>query len=459
VSVPKQSLPLPQPTPPVQAPLALAPAPAAPAAARELWAGLHLPGIEGSGSLEELARALLHFSPRVSLEPPDGLVLEVRGSLPLFAGLSGMRAALVAACTQLRLRPRLAIAPTPLAALIAARAGLEVAITEAAQLTGTLAPLSLSVLRWPPPLPERLRRIGVRTLGALLRLPRAGFARRFGVAELATLDRLVGRAPELRTAYVPHLRYRRRHELSCEVDSHAWLLNELGGLLAGLEHFLTGRQLGVMTLECRLHHRNCPPSRCVLNLASPSAQAAHLAALFAEQFARLALPGPVRALELRARALLPRVARARTLWQPGEHGGDGAGEAHLLIERLRARLGAEAIHGLTLRDAHRPEGSWTATEPPPPAPRTVPAPAGAPGVQRPLWLLPVPQPLPVQGGLPQRGGGLQLLGEPERIESGWWDQRPVARDYYAARDVHGVRLWVFRERHPPHGWFLHGFFG
>jgi hypothetical protein len=25
--------------------------------------------------------------------------------------------------------------------------------------------------------------------------------------------------------------------------------------------------------------------------------------------------------------------------------------------------------------------------------------------------------------------------------------------------VHGVRLWVFRERGAPHGWFLHGVFG
>jgi hypothetical protein len=51
---------------------------------------------------------------------------------------------------------------------------------------------------------------------------------------------------------------------------------------------------------------------------------------------------------------------------------------------------------------------------------------------------------------------LRLLSEPERIESGWWDGADIARDYYTALDSHGVRLWVFRERHAPHGWFLHG---
>jgi protein ImuB len=76
-----------------------------------------------------------------------------------------------------------------------------------------------------------------------------------------------------------------------------------------------------------------------------------------------------------------------------------------------------------------------------------------------LWLLSEPQPLTVQDGLPYRGGPLRLVSEPERIESGWWDGEEIARDYYAALDDRGVRLWLFRERAEPHGWFLHGVFG
>jgi protein ImuB len=54
---------------------------------------------------------------------------------------------------------------------------------------------------------------------------------------------------------------------------------------------------------------------------------------------------------------------------------------------------------------------------------------------------------------------LRLLGEAERIETGWWDGAEVARDYYIAVDARGARLWVFRERESPHRWFLHGVFG
>jgi protein ImuB len=76
-----------------------------------------------------------------------------------------------------------------------------------------------------------------------------------------------------------------------------------------------------------------------------------------------------------------------------------------------------------------------------------------------LWLLPVPRRLRQHGGLPRYRGTLHLEGEPERIETGWWDGRDVARDYYNARDVHGRRLWLYRERERPHRWFLHGVYG
>ena len=439
--------------------LALVPAPAAGEPCAQLWAALHLPGSAGAAQLARLAQLAQRFTPRVSLEPPDALLLEVRGSLHLFAGVAGLKSALTQMCASLTLPPQLAFAPTPLAALVAARAGRALEITSHAQLVSQLAPLPLSVLRWPAPVVQRLRSMGVRTLGAVLRLPRAGFARRFGGAQLARLDELTGRAPQLRDNFQPPLRFRRRRELTCEVENHAWLLAALAPMLRELEQFLRARQRGVMTLECRLLHRGEQMTPCRLALAAPSADARHLEELLGGALGRLSLKAPVRALELRARTLLPHAGVARTLWQPGEHGGAGGSEAHLLIERLRSRLGEEVIRGLKLLDDHRPESTWAFSAPPSPAAATTAPAAAAPGARRPLWLLGTPQPLVVRAGLPRRGGALTLLGEPERIEGGWWDGADIARDYYAACDIHGVRLWVYRERVAPHGWFLHGFFG
>lgn len=427
----------------------------------ELWAALHLPH-PGGTQLAHLARRAQRFTPRVSLEPPDGLLLEVRGSLHLFGGVAGLRGALLKMCGELGLEALLAFAPTPLAALVMARAGKAAHVMERAELVGKLAELALGALRWPPEVLERLKRTGVRTIGAALRLPRAGFARRFGTAQLASLDRLIGRTREVRTAFRSRESFRRRHALGCEVESHAYLLSALMRLLEELEDFLKVRQCGVMTVECRLLHRQAGMTPCVLRLAAPGADARHLGGLFAEEFRRLALPQAVRALELRAATLLPLMPAAPMLWQPGEHGGGAGSEAHALIERLQARLGEAVVHGLTLLDDHRPESCWSMTAPPPPAARAVRATretAPPVSLRRPLWLLPVPQPLAMRAGRPWRRGLLQLVSEPERIETGWWDGEDIARDYYMALDIHGVRLWIFRERTAAHRWFLHGIFG
>jgi len=427
----------------------------------ELWAGVHLNEFDPVQGLEALAIRAQRFTPRVSLAPPDGLLLEVAGSLHLFAGVAGLRRELVEECLHLRVRPVLAFAPTPLAALTAARAGQALVITDPAQLVGQLAPLPLSALRWPEETRVRLARVGVRTIGAALRLPRAGFARRFGVAQLAMLDALTGHTRELHATFQAPVRFRRRRELDCELSDQGQLLGELAPLITALAAFLTARQCGVVELECRLVHRQAPPTRCVLTLAAPCADEQQLATLVGERLNALQLPAPVRACELRADQLLPQRPLGRCLWQPGEHGGEAGEESGGLIDRLCARLGPEAVHGLALHQEHRPEGAWTTTPPPPVHARRVVHghTADAPAPRRPLWLLPVPQLLAAQDGLPRHCGLLRLMSDPERIETGWWDGGEVARDYYVAIDPRGVRLWVFRERAAPHGWFLHGVFG
>ena len=59
----------------------------------------------------------------------------------------------------------------------------------------------------------------------------------------------------------------------------------------------------------------------------------------------------------------------------------------------------------------------------------------------------------------EREWKFELLCGPERIETGWWDGREVTRDYFVARDAHGVRLWVYRDRCAPQNWYMHGLFG
>ncbi|MBS0367224.1 MAG: DNA polymerase Y family protein [Proteobacteria bacterium] len=460
----------------VPVPAAPSPASAGPAAtqsvavARQLWAGVHLAGISPQ-VLQSLGVLAQRFSPQVSLVPPDGLVLEVRGSLHLFDGLAGLRRLLTQACLPLHPRPLLAFAPTALAALAVARAGRPLQIVDPARLIGQLAPLPLAVLRWPEETQARLARMGVRTVGAALRLPRAGFARRFGAAQLALLDRLTGRTPDPRQAVRLRERFRRRCELEHEITDHERLLRALTPLWEQLAAFLEAHQCGVMRLECRLLHRHGAATCCAMRFAAPMADVQRLSALLRERLQQQPLVEPVRACELRT-ATVPHQRDSHPLWQPGEQGGGGTAPCADLVEHLRARFGAGAVYGLVLRDDHRPEAAWQVSEPllpqgagiaraphglPPQPERITRVPVAA---ARPLWLLREPRPLAERAGLPcRRGRPLHLAGEPERIETGWWDGRGIARDYYSAMDARGVRLWVFRERAAPHGWFLHGVFG
>ncbi|MGH8269677.1 MAG: hypothetical protein ACRES1_06400, partial [Steroidobacteraceae bacterium] len=231
---------------------------AAARAPAELWLAVHLTGSPSptQQDLERLGVRAQRLTPRVSLDPPDGLLLEVKGSLHLFGGVEGVSREMADECSRLRMPCALALAPTPLAALALARAGRKLgihssrsaapaallAITDPAQLVGRLSPLPLATLRWPQDTLDRLARIGVRTIGEALRLPRAGFARRFGTARLQILDRLVGRASDLKSRFEVRARFRRRRELIYELESHAALLAVLEPLLEELGEFLTARQ-------------------------------------------------------------------------------------------------------------------------------------------------------------------------------------------------------------------------
>src|ERR1700730_15880308 len=447
----------------------------APVDSPELWIGVHIFD-PGAVSLERLATSAQRFTPRVSLVAPDGLLLEVKGSLHLFDGTDGLIRALANECGAVGIEPAIAIAPTPLAALAAARVGKPFIVTNKAQLVGRLSSLPLTPLRWPQDVIDRLARMGVRTIGQALRLPRAGFARRFGPEHLAELDRLTGRNADLRHHFQPRERFRRRRELTCELENNEALLAALAPLLADLGKFLQERQCGVTELECRLRHRHAPPSKCILRLAAPVADVARITELLGERLGALSLPEPVRSCEIRSGLPVRRGPGSNPVWHAGEYGGSGGPEAPELIERLRARLGHEAVYGLQMLAGHRPENTWSMREPAAvngsraasdPGPRlalfrstqAVPPPPPWPAFRRPLWLLHAPRQLEEVDGVPRRRGSLRFFGDIERIETGWWDGGDVGRDYYTVFDIYGIQLWIFRERAEPHRWFLHGVFG
>lgn len=422
----------------------------------QLSAASHTAPAAARPLLERLATRLGAFSPRISLVEPDGLVLEIGASLRLFGGYTALREAVTAVLAETGESLRLACAPTPLAATWLARADGD-DVLEIGQLAGRLGELPVTVWRGDAASLALLRELGARRLADCLRLPRDALARRCGVALVQALARALGQRPDPRAAWVPRRGWRETCELPAETELHAQLLEALAGLLDRLSHALRTRDAAVQRLRLELFHLARPASSVVLELLQPSRDAAHLHELYARRLEQTALPAPVIALALVAPRLEHDVMPAAAgLFTPGT--GPAACEGvPQLVERLRARLGVSAVHGLCLVPEHRPEAAWQPVAAPGQGVRDAPLPPAA--VRRPVWMLAEPVALESHAGHPWHHGRLAIEQGPERIETGWWDGGDVARDYYIARDRAGVRLWVYRERLGARRWWLHGVFG
>lgn len=438
---------------------------------KQLWYAVVFPGLAGmqncAAALQRLCMHAQQFTSFVSIEPPDALLMEIRGSLKLFGPGERLHVAIDACWRRLEVQARSATAPSTLAALWCARAnggpappqGSPLYIEELAALPGRLAELPIACTAWDIARLQTLRAMGVTRVGELLRLPRAGLARRWGSAAVQDLDIALARQFAPRRAFAPRERFRARCDFEAEIENAAYLEKALDPLIARCAEFLRARQAGVQALRLKLRHRDNPASAVRVGLASVTSERRRLTDVLAQKLARLELAAPVRSMELISGSLQPLSAGSLDVFAGLAGDGCGRDTVPQLVERLRARLGEEAVYGLVSIPEHRPEAAWRRVHelapggPPRPRGKTLDL-SGGQGMKRPVWLLNAP--LPVTGGLILEQG-------PERIESGWWDGKGVTRDYYIARPspdaphAQGAKLWVFQERRSRR-WYVHGMF-
>jgi protein ImuB len=389
-------------------------------------------------SLIGLAAWAGRFTPSVSLQPPHGLLLEIGSCLSLHRGLDNLLEQVGSGLHEMGYVSNHACAPTPHGAWLLARAGMETAIRESAHLEKELGVLSLKLLDQPIETLASLEMVGAYTIDDCLRLPRAGVARRFGQELLNELDRALGRLPEARAFFVPPPSFERRLELPAAVHEAEALLFAANRLMPELDGYLALRQVGVQELELICQHENVSDSILKVGFVQPTRAVDRMMLLLRETLGRTRLPAPVHTIILKARLILPLAASNMDMFQ----GGPKVGDFNLLLERLRIRLGKDAVYGIAPVADYRPERACRHCDAGDGA-----GPLG--NLQQPLWLLPKP--------LPCQKDRIVLKAGPERIESGWWDSMDVARDYYVAQHKSGSRMWVYCDRSSGE-WFVHGLF-
>jgi protein ImuB len=396
-----------------------------------------------------LAAWAYRYSSQVCRMFPQTLLLEVRASFRLFGGWPVLQAELRRDLAALGFEHRIAAAPHPHAAMVLAGARDGCAIEDAAHLLDALGTLPVARSGLDGPCVESLQRMGLRRLRQLFVLPRAELGKRIGAQALLHLDRLRGAATHALDFYQPPDVFDQRVELPSNTSSHESLLFPLRRLLRDFSAFLAGRDGGTQRFTLAFEHERGAPTEIRIGLVAPERDPELLFAIARARLERTHLREPVCGLRLVSDELPPFTPARRDLFDTRPQ---QAVTWDALRERLRARLGEQAVHGLALHPDHRPECAWRTPGADSPRGTSISRDANVPPLlpPRPTWLLTRPIPL--------RERVERIIAGPERIESGWWDGADMRRDYYVIETASHQRAWAFRPAGDDGPFMLQGWF-
>jgi protein ImuB len=438
--------------------------------------------------LERLAQSCLRYTPRVEIDPPQGLLLDITGCVHLFdANLDRGEIQLAADLLQ-----RLTCAGYSATYALSASADAAMALAVHGLNEGQVAQLPVSALRCDPAIHHALRRAGLTHIRDLASRPRTMLAARFGEETTRLLARLLG---EVDTPIIA-----RRMVSAIEVEARfaepVGHLDSIRAVLAALandavvqlcEQGLGARKVGVTLFRCDGQARSIG-----IETAAPTRDPALIMRLFAERIE--ALNDPLDPgfgydhIVLTIAAAEPQMAE--------QHDFDrSAAQAHeelaALLARLATRLGPDRVTCWQMVDSHVPEGVFVdvavLSSPQRKAEPTLRPLALDPlsgtredyAPTRPVLLLDPPQRIEAIAQVPDgppyrfawRGVQHRVARHegPERIAMPWWQGKGpkgnaarLSRDYYRVEDVEGRRFWLFRhglysEKTDPN-WYVHGLF-
>ena len=436
-----------------------------------------------AAALARLALWCERWSPTVAIDGGtagmEGLFVDLGGGAHLFGGEATTLAAMRRALERSGVEARLAIADTPGAAWAVARfSGKKEALVAPGGARGALTELPLDALRIDGETRAVARRFGLKRIGDLYAMPRAGLARRFrgaaGLALVTRLDAALGIEPE---ALVTHRRaplHRAARAFAEPRTDMAGIATELAALAEALATRLADDGVGARMLTLAGFRSDGGVATLAVRISAPTRTTAIWLRLFHEKgLDRLDIGFGVDALALSADEVEP-VGET----QPELDGDAKAAPEDLaeLVDRLTARLGEEAVL------ASRPRASWLPERsvrwgPAQTAPDLTPDAMPPEPRPRPILLLDPPESIvataaAVPDGAPAAFTWRRVLRRvarfqgPERVSPEWWrGTGPRTRDYYHVEDERGVRYWLFREglygqedEASSPDWWIHGLF-
>jgi protein ImuB len=409
----------------------------------------------------------------------DGFFLDIEGASHLFSGEEKLIADLAGRLHRFDLPARLAVADTPGAAWAASHFHAEpLCVLPSGKQAAALAGMPIEALRLSGETRNALRRLGFKTVGALMDKPRAPFAARFAAELLKRFDQALGLIDEPLVPIVAPPVYHSLHYLFEPIVTAATVVARASRLMQNLLHLLNRDDAGARRLRLCLYRVDGAVETIEIGLTAPTRSVSHVARLIGLKLEALAALDDAgfgfEAIGLAVTRAEPMPERQTEFISAAED-GDRAESCAALIDALRQRLGPHRVRRFAPVASHLPERAELL---PPVDEVAVPA-WPEPAQSRPLLVLPHAEPAEVTALVPDgpprrfswRGVTYDVTGAqgPERIAGEWWrTPHPSAqcnptRDYYLVEDLGGRRFWLYCEglydrETAAARWFVQGLF-
>ncbi len=418
--------------------------------------------------LTAMAEWCCRYTPLVTIDPAEGLWLDMTGGIHLFGGEKPLLEDINRIFRQLGYAVRVALADTPGGAWAIARHAATGPIAARGQLPQRLSHLPIEALRLDVDTVMRLISLGLRRVGDLYNLPRGPLSRRLGPEVLLRLDQSLGKTAEALTPFrsPPVLETRAQTPegvmvlegvivvLKKLLEQMCSQLNESGG---GVRH----ARFQAFLFDGRVETVD-------IGTSAPSKNPKHLFKLFEEKILKMNIGFGAESFVLSTPSV-DAIGGAQDCFDGLGNTQEIAAQLPELVDRISQRLGPNTVYRLAPRQSHLPERCVVKS-----SPLQSPTPGAWPQDRpRPVMFLPRPAPIDVVAPVPdyppmmfRYKGKMHRIRHaegPERIEAEWWRQKSELRDYYRLEDEAGQRYWIYRLGHyaqdNPSRWYLHGFFG
>jgi protein ImuB len=422
-----------------------------------------VPGEQIAGAISELRAALHRLSPRVEPGEPGTFWLDGDGLGHVFPG-GAWAPAIVQAITELGYRGAIVVGGSRFATYAIARAiriGVQVLASDADE-RGAASAVPLARLDVDTRLREALARLGVTTVGQLVRLPAGGILERFGRDAHRLYQLAAGERWDPLVPVAPPEAPDERALLDDDEDDLERLVFAIKPPIDRLLDRLAARGRALTALHLELSQKHAVGhvtlrADCI-KPAGPTLDGRALLRLVHLRLTGAPPVAPVNAVRVWADDIAATRDQLALFAARPRRDLRAADEA---IARLRAELGDDAVVHAVLREGHLPEASfgWERLG------QLRAARATAPTVVRSLVrrVFTRPQQLPSQdrqvrddgwllSGL-AHGAVVHVVG-PYVVSGGWWAHE-LAREYHFAELRRGDCLWVYYDRNRRR-WFQQG---